>query len=118
MPRVFSFVLAALLVCLPGARPAAQPDSGRIVAVADIHGAASGLADILRAAGLIDASQKWTGGNARLVQTGDFTDRGPDVRRAMDLLMRLENEAKRTGGRVDVLLGNHEGMNVLHDFRD
>ena len=36
----------------------------------------------------------------------------------MDLLMRLEGEARRAGGRVDVLFGNHEGMNVLRDFRD
>jgi hypothetical protein len=36
----------------------------------------------------------------------------------MELLMRLEGEAKRAGGRVDVLLGNHEGMNILHDLRD
>ena len=53
-----------------------------------------------------------------MVQTGDFLDRGPDVREVMDLLMRLEGEARRAGGRVDVLFGNHEGMNVLHDVRD
>ena len=32
--------------------------------------------------------------------------------------MRLEGEARRAGGRVDVLFGNHEGMNVLRDYRD
>ena len=67
---------------------------------------------------MIDGQQKWSGGTARLVQTGDFLDRGTDVREAIDLLMRLEGEARRAGGRVDVLFGNHEGMNVLHDFRD
>jgi hypothetical protein len=36
----------------------------------------------------------------------------------MELLMRLEEEAKRACGRVEVLFGNHEGMNLLHDFRD
>ena len=90
----------------------------RIVAVGDIHGAGPSLAQILQAAGLIDANRKWTGGTARLVQTGDILDRGSDVRGAMELLMRLEGEARRAGGRVDVLFGNHEGMNVLHDFRD
>jgi hypothetical protein len=98
--------------------PAAQQASARIVAVADIHGAAAGLAQILRASGLIDASGKWVGGSARLVQTGDMLDRGGDVRQVLDLLMRLEGEARRAGGRVDVLFGNHEGMNVLHDLRD
>ena len=32
--------------------------------------------------------------------------------------MRLEDEAKRAGGRVESLLGNHEVMNLLHEFRD
>ena len=91
---------------------------GRIVAVGDIHGSASGLVQILRSAGLIDDKGRWSGGRARLVQTGDFLDRGEAVRPVMDLLMRLENEARAAGGRVDVLFGNHEGMNVLHDLRD
>ena len=39
-------------------------------------------------------------------------DRGPDSRKVMDLLMRLEGEASKTGGRVHVLIGNHEAMNV------
>jgi hypothetical protein len=94
------------------------PAAARIVAIGDIHGAGPQLAQILQAAGLIDAQQKWSGGTARLVQTGDILDRGLEVREAIDLLMRLEGEARRAGGRVDVLFGNHEGMNVLRDFRD
>jgi hypothetical protein len=94
------------------------PAGPRIVVVGDIHGAGTNLAQILQAAGLIDAQRKWSGGTARLVQTGDILDRGTEVREAIDLLMRLEGEARRTGGRVDVLFGNHEGMNVLHDYRD
>lgn len=96
----------------------APPADARIVAVGDIHGAAAGLAEILDAARLIDKSRKWIGGRARLVQTGDYLDRGADVRDALDLLIRLEGEARRAGGRVDVLFGNHEGMNVLRDLRD
>jgi hypothetical protein len=119
MKRLISLSLIAAACLFLSVHPdAQQAGSPRIVAVADIHGGASGLADILRAAGLIDAGGKWTGGNTRLVQTGDFLDRGADVRAAMDLLMRLESEARRAGGRVDVLFGNHEGMNVLRDFRD
>lgn len=115
------FALGALgaLDALDAAGQVAPPGSGqRIIAVADIHGSAEGLSQILRAAGLIDAKDRWIGGSARFVQTGDFTDRGKDVRAVMDLLIRLEGEARRAGGRVDVLLGNHEGMNLLHDLRD
>ena len=90
----------------------------RIVAIGDIHGAFDQLVSILQAAGLIDGSQRWSGGNAILVQTGDVFDRGPGVRPALDLLMRLEEEAKRAGGRVESLLGNHEMMNLLAEFRD
>lgn len=95
-----------------------QPGGPRIVAIADIHGSLSGLTTILQEARLIDASGRWSGGGARLVQTGDFLDRGADVRQVMDLLMRLEGEARRAGGRVDVLFGNHEAMNLMHDLRD
>jgi hypothetical protein len=118
----FLLLLLTAATVLPRTEPVPtatqQPDPPRIVAVGDIHGSADGLVQILQAAGLIDASRRWIGGTARLVQTGDFTDRGAGVREVMDLLMRLEAEARRAGGRVDVLFGNHEGMNVLRDRRD
>ena len=113
---------AALLLLLAagGATPPAEarPGSGRVVAIGDIHGAGDQLREILQHAGLIDAERNWTGGTATLVQTGDFTDRGPQVRAAMDLLMRLEDGAREHGGEVRVLLGNHETMNLLGDVRD
>src|SRR6185295_5251865 len=72
----------------------AQP-AVRIVAVADVHGDGDAFAAILQAAGLIDGSKKWSGGGARLVQTGDVLDRGPKVREALDLLMQLEPQAQQ-----------------------
>lgn len=121
MPRLVLSALTVLVVAGVAAwdpPAAAQNPSPRIVAIGDVHGAADNLVRILQAAGLIDTAQRWSGGTARLIQNGDFTDRGQDVRKVIDLLMRLEGEAKRAGGRVDVLFGNHEGMNVLHDLRD
>jgi hypothetical protein len=107
------------LVALDTTGVESQTQAGpRIVVVGDIHGAGTNLAQILQAAGLIDAQRKWSGGAARLVQTGDILDRGPEIRQAIELLVRLEGEARRAGGRVDVLFGNHEGMNVLRDYRD
>jgi hypothetical protein len=90
----------------------------RIVAIADIHGAYAPFVAILGKAGLIDAQQKWTGGRTTLVQTGDYTDRGADVRRVLDLLMSLERSARSGGGQATVLLGNHEVMNIVGDLRD
>ena len=96
--------------------PAASPS--RVVAIGDIHGDADAFRAILKTAGLIDDQGAWTGGDAALVQTGDFTDRGPKVREVMDLLMDLESRARPAGGRVVTLMGNHESMNVLGETRD
>ena len=90
----------------------------RLVAVGDVHGDHDQFVAVLRDAGLVDQRLRWTGGRSHLVQTGDRLDRGADSRKVMDLLMRLEKEAAKAGGRVHALLGNHEAMNVLGDLRD
>jgi hypothetical protein len=89
----------------------------RIVAVGDVHGAYEPLVAILQAAGILDRQLRWAGGRAHLVQTGDILDRGPDSRKALDLLRRLENDARRAGGAAHLLLGNHEVMRMLGDLR-
>ena len=106
---------AAFHAPVPQAAKAAGP---RVVAIGDVHGAFDQFVEILQTAGLIDPKHQWIGGTTVLVQTGDIFDRGPKVREALDLLMRLEEEARRAGGRVEALLGNHEVMNLLHEFRD
>lgn len=93
----------------------AGPD--RIVAVGDVHGDLGQFLTVLRQAGIIDGKNRWTGGRAHLVQTGDVPDRGPDTRKIIDLLMDLGRQAERAGGRVHPLIGNHEAMNVLGDLR-
>lgn len=95
-----------------------QAPSARIVAIGDIHGAFENFVAILQRTGLIDANRHWTGGSTILVQTGDVTDRGDGVRPALDLLMALEAEAPAAGGRVVALFGNHEGMNLVGEYRD
>jgi len=88
-----------------------------VVAVGDVHGAYDRFAAILRTAGLIDSRDRWVGGKAILVQTGDVLDRGPDSRKAIDLIRKLEKDARRAGGRVLPLLGNHELMRLVSDWR-
>lgn len=114
--------LGCLLFALVAASALAQQErrfdgAPRIVAVADVHGAYDALTALLEAAGLVDAELAWTGGETHLVSLGDLVDRGPRSRDVMDLLMRLQNEAEAAGGRVHVLLGNHEVMNLLGDLR-
>src|SRR5262245_50647626 len=89
----------------------------RIVAVGDVHGAYDRFVEILRTAGLVDERERWSGGKAHLVQLGDMVDRGPDSRKALDFLQRLEGEAAAAGGAVHALLGNHEVARMLGDFR-
>jgi hypothetical protein len=88
------------------------------VAIGDIHGAYNGLISILRDTDLIDDNNQWTGGTTTLVQTGDIVDRGPGVRKVLDLLIDLERQAEEQGGRVLVLMGNHEAMTLLRDYQD
>ncbi|HUG44053.1 MAG TPA: metallophosphoesterase [Acidobacteriota bacterium] len=89
----------------------------RVVAIGDIHGAFDSFTGLLKRLELIDERQRWIGGNSILVQTGDFLDRGPGERPLMDLLRDLPKQAEKAGGRVIVLLGNHEVMNLIGDFR-
>jgi hypothetical protein len=108
--------------CVPWqarSQPAQTQSSGidRVVAFADVHGAYSELIPLLRESRIVDAQDRWSAGQTHLVSLGDLLDRGADSRKVMDLLMRLQGEAKAAGGQVHVLLGNHEAMNILGDLR-
>ena len=111
-------VVAALLSAGVSTPAWGQSGQRRVVAVGDIHGAGDRFANLLQQGALIDEQRRWTGGATTLVQTGDFTDRGPHVRAVMDLLMQIEADAGREGGHVHVLLGNHETMNLTANVRD
>ncbi len=52
-----------------------------------------------------------------VVQTGDQLDRGDGERAILELLERLEGEARKAGGALHVLNGNHELMNAAGDLR-
>jgi Calcineurin-like phosphoesterase len=108
-------VLIGLVWAGPAKAPADQRDA--VVAIGDVHGDFDDFVIILQRAGLIDAQHHWTGGQTTLVQVGDLLDRGPKPREVMDLVISLENEAPKAGGRVVALLGNHEMMNVMGDLR-
>lgn len=89
----------------------------RVVAVGDVHGDYDNYLATLMAAGIVDGKGKWAGGATHLVQTGDIPDRGPDTGKIIEHISRLEKQARRKGGRVHNLIGNHEAMNVYGDLR-
>src|SRR5436190_67242 len=99
------------------ARAQAAQEAARIVAVSDVHGAYDTFVGLLRAAKLVDDKVAWSGGGATLVVVGDTVDRGSGSRRVLELLMRLEAEARAAGGRAQLVLGNHEVMNLTGDLR-
>jgi len=88
----------------------------RIVAVGDLHGDYENFIKILKAPEIkiIDDDHRWIAGKTHLVQIGDVMDRGPDAKKIFDLLKRLETEAAEAGGKVHMLLGNHEEMNICN----
>lgn len=119
-------VLAALVVLAlwawrPHAPQRTELDDGahrRIVAVGDLHGDYAHALAVLRAAGVVAAdSADWVGGRDVLVSTGDTVDRGDDTIRIYELYQSLCEQSVRAGGKVITLLGNHEMMNAMHDWR-
>lgn len=115
-------LLASTAAPRAGTRSTAAPTcefSGveRIVAVGDAHGDYDHFLQVLQAAGVVDQKRKWSGGKTHLVQTGDVLDRGPDSRKILDLLRAITPQAASAGGAVHELMGNHEEMRMVGDFR-
>jgi hypothetical protein len=108
------WVLALSGVLSAAPIPCVWTGVGRIVAVGDLHGDYEHFIEILRnpKVGLVDENLHWSGGRTHFVQMGDIMDRGDRARDILDLLMRLEGEAEAVGGKVHVLLGNHEESTI------
>ncbi len=120
MLKVLATLLAAAVMglALPaGAAQTAWDHVARVVVFGDLHGDYAKFHDMLSEAGLIDSRDNWSGGATHLVQVGDVPDRAPDTRRIVELLMKLEPQARRAGGYVHALIGDHEAMNMEGDLR-
>ena len=107
----------AALYGIMTAPAAAEKAPERIVAVGDLHGDYDAWQATARNAGIIDAKGHWAGGNTILVQMGDVADRWADSLKIIRSLQQLQKEAPHKGGKVVVILGNHEAMNLLGDDR-
>jgi len=87
--------------------------TGRVIAIGDLNGAYDVLIELLRGTGLVNRKLAWSGGCAELVQMGDLFNRGGGAAQAFRLLLELKRQARRAGGKVTILLGNHELMTAL-----
>lgn len=116
--RGASFLLLALVACAAWSQaPARYQGVERMVVFGDVHGAYERLVELLQATGVVNANLEWTGGRTHVVSLGDLVDRGARSRDVMELLMGLQARAEAAGGRVIVLVGNHDAMNVSGELR-
>jgi hypothetical protein len=89
------------------------PPAG-VYAISDVHGGYARVAALLANNGIVravppsPAEVEWTAGSAILVVCGDLVDKGPQPVEVIDFFRALEPSAESAGGRVVVLLGNHE----------
>jgi hypothetical protein len=100
-----------------------SPDEVRIsgkaplFVVADTHGEYEILVAMLQKHDVVNPKLGWMFGRGHMVVLGDVFDRGPNHTEILWLLYQLEAEARKAGGGVHLLLGNHETMVMLGDLR-
>ncbi|MFH1410753.1 MAG: metallophosphoesterase, partial [Patescibacteria group bacterium] len=83
-----------------------------VIAIPDVHGDVAALKRSLQALELTDANDDWAGGNKVAVCLGDYIDRGDTNLAVLDYLIKIKKQAEDAGGRIDLLLGNHESMMI------
>lgn len=88
-----------------------------VIALSDVHGQFGILKKLLLANQVVDENNHWKYGKGHLVVVGDNFDRGDQVLDILWFLFFLQKEAERAGGKVQVLLGNHEIMVLQGDIR-
>jgi hypothetical protein len=96
----------------------------KIVVIGDIHADYEMLLAVLKKSELINDKLEWSGGKTYLVMIGDLVDgkaridnwTGDSDLKVINYLNKLIRQAKRKGGDVIILLGNHEFMNIRGNF--
>ena len=89
----------------------------KVVALSDVHGQYDILIKLLQNNGIINSKNRWNFDQGHLVIVGDNFDRGDKVLEILWFLFALQKDAHQAGGKVHVLLGNHEIMVLQGDMR-
>lgn len=91
--------------------------SFNVAAISDIHGQYATVLKLLKNNEIIDVNENWNFGNGHFVITGDVFDRGAHVTEVLWFLYNLEKQAEQAGGKVHLLLGNHDVMVLNGNLR-
>jgi hypothetical protein len=89
----------------------------KILAFGDVHGHYKALINFMKHHGIIDDKLQWRWGSGHVVLLGDVFDRGNEVTETLWFIYQLDIQARRQGGKVHMMLGNHEVMVMLNDTR-
>ena len=85
--------------------------------VGDVHGRYDQVTELLKKSNIVDENLNWIAGGAHIVFLGDVFDRGDDVTKVLWFIYDLEEKAALAGGKVHMVLGNHEIMTMTKDLR-
>jgi hypothetical protein len=86
------------------------PAQPRVVVIGDLHSDIHAARQAFQLAGGTDESDAWIGGALTIVQLGDMIGRSDDERQVLDFLFAVRDRAQAAGGKVHLLVGNHEVM--------
>lgn len=92
-------------------------DGNKILAISDIESGYKTFRDFLIQNKVIDANLNWTFGKGHLVLVGDFVDRGNSTTQVLWFIYKLDHEAKKHGGNVHFIIGNHELYNMQGQYK-
>ena len=111
---------------------------GRVVTMSDLHGWYGPFVELLEKTGVIsrvledqsdineknvfegadgDGLYKYVGGDTTIVLVGDCIDGCSGTKKIVDLVIKLEDQARMAGGDVIILMGNHEQQLLQASFK-
>ena len=112
---VILYVLTTLLSACGG--QGASSKAERIVVIGDIHADIGAAREAFRLAGGTDGNDNWIGEDLVIVQLGDFIGRSYEDREVLDFILAVQDSATAAGGKVHVLIGNHEVFGARLELR-